>query len=74
VNAKSYHERVAARMAASSSVGAYHSYDTILAALRQNFSEDALREKVQELERVAILMGAPPGWRYLDDGPPQRQH
>ena len=65
------HERVAQKMAMSFSVGSYHSYETILAALRKQFTtEQQLREKIEQLEAAAPQFGAPPGWKFLqpEDG------
>jgi hypothetical protein len=65
------HERVAQKMAMSFSVGSFHSYETILAALRKQFTtEQQLRDSIEQLEAGAQSMGAPPGWKFLspEDG------
>jgi hypothetical protein len=65
---RTLHERVAARMALSESVGSYHSYEVILASLRRRYAtEQELLEVVTGLEEGARLMGAPPGWKLLSD-------
>lgn len=64
------HERVAARMALSESVGPYTSYEVILAALRRRFpTEDELLQYMKELEKKMAALGVtvPPGWSFLDD-------
>lgn len=64
----SYHERIARAMKKSYSAGSLNSYETILAALHLKFpTEQQLREHVAQLESKMQLMGAPPGWRFIDD-------
>lgn len=63
------HERVAARMALSDTVGPHASYATILDALRARFAtEDELRTFLDHMTYTARRAGmVPPDWKFLDE-------